>query len=191
MSMKPPIAEGVPSVEANSFEGSFPRRRTEPLDAPRGDAAKRRRRLGGYAASVPRNVLVVTTVVADEAELGRKLRRLLDDGDVTFRIVAPATKLSRLDWLTGDEDRARGEAREAAERAAGAVADDAEVRIDTTSQDTDAAQAVDDALRTYSADEIVVVTRPGEDVNWLEDEAVRASFESFGVPVRHIELPER
>jgi hypothetical protein len=140
---------------------------------------------------VPRNVLVVTTVVADEDELGRELRGLVDDGEVTFRVVAPATKLSWLDWLTNDEDRARQQAREAAERAADAVGGEAAVRIDRTSQDTDAAQAVADALRNFPADEIVVLTPPDEETGWLDDDAVRASFESFGVPVRHVTLPER
>jgi hypothetical protein len=139
---------------------------------------------------VPRNVLVVTTVVADEAELGERLRDLLGGEDTTVRVVAPATKLSWLEWLTNDEDRARDEARQAAERTADAVGDDAEVRVDSASQDSDAAQAVEDALRNFPADEIVLLTRPGDDASWLEDEAARASFESFGVPVRHIELPE-
>jgi hypothetical protein len=139
---------------------------------------------------VPRNVLVVTTVVADEGLMREQLRDLQGDEETVVRVVAPATRLSRLDWLTGDEERAREDARQAAERTAGAVGNDAEVQIDRPSQDADAAQAVEDALRTFPADEVVVVTRPGDDATWLEDEAVRASFENFGVPVRHVQLAE-
>jgi hypothetical protein len=137
---------------------------------------------------VARNVLVVTTVVADEAELQEQLREVLGDDIAAVRVVAPAAKLSWLDWLTNDEDRARAEAREAAGRAADAIGGDAEVSVDRTSQDSDAAQAVADALRNFPADQIVLVTRPGEDASWLEDEAARVSFEAFGVPVRHVEL---
>ena len=139
---------------------------------------------------MPRNVLVVTTVVADEARLREQLRDLLENKETVVRIVAPATQLSRIDWLTGDEDRAREDARQAAERTAGAVRNDADVQIDRPSHVADAAQAVEDALRTFPADEVVVVTRPGDDTSWLDDEAVQASFESFGLGVRHVELPE-
>jgi hypothetical protein len=137
-----------------------------------------------------RNVLVVTTVTADETELGRRLSSLLGDGEPVVRVIAPAAKLSWLDWLTNDEDRARADAREAADRTADALEGDADVRVDRASQDSDAAQAVADALRNFPADEIVVVTRPDDDASWLEDETVRASFDSFGVPVRHLELPD-
>ena len=90
---------------------------------------------------MPRNVLVVTTVVADEARLREQLRDLLENKETVVRIVAPATQLSRIDWLTGDEDRAREDARQAAERTAGAVRNDADVQIDRPSHVADAAQA--------------------------------------------------
>ena len=133
------------------------------------------------------NVLVVTTSAADEADLARELRGVIDEG-ARVRVVAPAAKLSWLDWLTNDEDRARAEARQAAERTAEAIGGGAEVHIDRTSQNSDAAQDVEDALRRFPADEILVLTRPDEDASWLEEEAVRASFERFGVPVRHVTL---
>jgi hypothetical protein len=140
---------------------------------------------------VTRNVLVVTTVVPDEAKLARTLRDLLGGNETIVRVVAPAAKLSWLEWLTNDEDRARSEAREAAERTAEAIDEEAQVRIDRASQDTDAAQAVEDAVRDFPADEIVVLTRPDEDASWLEQDALREAFDRFGVPVRHVELPDR
>jgi GTP-dependent phosphoenolpyruvate carboxykinase len=128
-------------------------------------------------------VLVVTTTVADEDEL----RDALDKAD-EVRIVAPAAKVSRLAWLTGAEDAARAEADRAAQSAAEAAIGQASVEVDPTSQNTDAAQDVDDALRTFHPDEVVVVTRKGEESTWLEDEALRKAVEESGVPVRHIEL---
>ena len=126
-------------------------------------------------------VLVVTTVPADRAEL----RQAIPDVD-EIRVVAPAADVSFLEWLTNDEDDARREAEEAAERVAEA-ADGARVEI-STGHDTDAAQAIRDALRDYPADEIVVVTRPGDDATWLEDETVRAALDAHGIPVRQVEL---
>ena len=130
-----------------------------------------------------KKVLVVTTVAADESEL----RNQLADAD-EIRVVAPAAKISRLDWLTNAEDDARAEAEQAAEDVADAAVGEARVQVDSTSQNTDAAENVTDALRNFPADEIVVLTRPDEDATWLEDEAARKALEAHGIPVRHLEL---
>lgn len=130
-----------------------------------------------------KKVLVVATVAADESQL----REALADAD-EIRVVAPAADVSFLEWLTNDEDEARREAEEAAARVVSAAEGEASVMVDRTSQDTDAAQAIRDALRDFPADEIVVVTRPGDDTTWLEDETVRAALDAHGIPVRHLEL---
>jgi hypothetical protein len=132
-----------------------------------------------------KKVLVVATTVADESEL----RDELADAE-QVRVVAPAAKISRLNWLTGAEDDARAEADRTAQSVAEAASGQASVEVDPTSQDTDAAQDVDDALRTFHPDEIVVVTRTGEQSTWLEDEALRAAVDESGVPIRHVELAE-
>ena len=134
------------------------------------------------------NVLLVTTVVGEPGLLSGELRRVIGDDAANVLVVAPATNVSALQWLANDEDAARGEARRAAEHAAKAV-DSRSVAIDPTSHDTDAAQAVVDALRNFDADEIVVVTRAGGRSNWLEDEALAAALEQTRVPVRRVELP--
>lgn len=128
-------------------------------------------------------MLVVTTTVADEDELRGELA-----GADEVRVVAPAAKVSRLAWLTGAEDDARAEADRAAQSAAESALGQASVEVDPTSQNTDAAQDVDDALRTFRPDEVVVVTRAGEESTWLEDEALRKAVEEAGVPVRQLEL---
>jgi GTP-dependent phosphoenolpyruvate carboxykinase len=130
-----------------------------------------------------KKVLVVTTTVADEQEL----RHELADAD-EVRVVAPAAKVSRLAWLTGAEDDARVEADRAAQSAAEAALGQAKVEVDPTSQNTDAAEDVADALRTFQPDEVVVVTRSDEESTWLENEALRKAVEEAGVPVRHLEL---
>lgn len=129
-------------------------------------------------------MLVVATTVADEAELRAEL-----EGADEVRVVAPAARVSRLAWLTGAEDDARAEADLAAQSAAEAALGQAKVEVDPTSQNTDAAQDVDDALRTFHPDEVIVVTRSGESSTWLEDEALRKAVEEGDVPVRHLELP--
>ncbi len=48
--------------------------------------------------------------------------------------------------------------------------------------------AVQDALQTFDADEIVLFTHPGEDSNWLEEGLVDEARERFEAPVRHLEV---
>jgi len=134
-----------------------------------------------------KNVLLVTTVPAEQGELTEELRAAIGADDANVRIVAPATQVSKLGWLTNDEDDARADARRAARDAADAV-EASSVEIDRTSHDTDAGQAVADALRNFDADEIVVVTRSGESASWLDDETVAAALETSAVPVRRVEL---
>ena len=128
-------------------------------------------------------VLVVTTARADE----ERLRREIPEG-AEVRVVAPAAKISPLDWLTNDEDDARAEAAQAAEGAAAALDGEAAVEVDRTSQNTDAAQDIRDALREFPADEIVVVTSPDAEQSWLEEDTVREALAAPGVPVRRVAL---
>src|SRR3954468_21257665 len=100
-----------------------------------------------------KNVLVVTTVPADDPSLRDAIG---DAGEV--RIVAPAAKVGKLDWLAKDEDKARREAAQAAARTAEGPAGAANVTTARTSHDTDAVESIHDALRNFDADEIVVVT---------------------------------
>jgi hypothetical protein len=123
-----------------------------------------------------KRVLVIATEAPDDAAL----REQVGDAD-EVRVVTPAAKVSKLDWLTGDEDDARAEAAETAEQVAGAVGGE----VDRTSQNTDAAQDVEDAVRTFQPDEIVVYTGSG-DSTWLEDEAVQKALAAPGVKVRRV-----
>ncbi len=50
-------------------------------------------------------------------------------------------------------------------------------------------QAADDGLREFAAHEIVFVTKPGTDTDWVERGVVEAARERYAVPVTHIALP--
>jgi hypothetical protein len=47
-------------------------------------------------------------------------------------------------------------------------------------------QAIDDALRTFGADEIVVSTHPPGRSNWLEKGVIERSRERYGCPLTHV-----
>jgi len=130
-----------------------------------------------------RNVLVVSSVEWPVEEL----RRVLGDDVGDVRVVVPPVNESRLAWLTNDED----DEREEAERAASSIAEAIPAeRTKTTAGDPDPVQATKDALGEFSADEVVVITRPDEDATWLEEgSADRIERELGGIPVKRVTVP--
>ena len=52
--------------------------------------------------------------------------------------------------------------------------------------DSDPLQAIEDALRTFAADEIIISTHPEGRSNWLERGVVSRAREHFAVPVEHV-----
>jgi len=52
--------------------------------------------------------------------------------------------------------------------------------------DADPIQAMEEALRTFGADEIILSTHPPGRSNWLEKGVVGRARESFDVPLTHV-----
>jgi hypothetical protein len=131
---------------------------------------------------VPRRLLVVATASVPAATLRRSVRAHAGE-DAELLVVAPASDLSRLDWLTNDDDDARTEAAgRADELAEAAPTDDVESRVG----DSDPLKAIEDALRTFAADELILVTLPDEDAAWLEKGSAETALNRFALPVTHL-----
>jgi hypothetical protein len=131
-----------------------------------------------------KRVLVVTTASVEASELRERLRDHAGP-DAEVRVVAPASNVSPLKWLTNDEDEARGEAADIAGQAEQAAEPEA-ARVETEVGDSDPVQAIEDALRSFPAEEVLVVTHGGDDANWLEKDAAAEASERFGVPVTQL-----
>jgi hypothetical protein len=131
---------------------------------------------------VARRILVVTTA-NDPEELVDSLVRARAGEDAEVRVVAPASKISWLDWLTNDEDGARSDAAQRAEAASGAAPTE---RVEATVGDPDPVQAIEDALRTFPADEVFVLTPPEQQAEWLEQGLGELAQRRFSVPVTQI-----
>lgn len=127
-----------------------------------------------------RRVLVVSTIPVEE----RALRDRIGGDPAEIKVVAPAAKLSRLDWLANDDDEAIRKAAEAAERTASALPG----KTDAEVGDSDPVQAIEDALREWPADEVFVVTPPEEQATSLEEDARKEARARLGVPVTHLTL---
>jgi len=127
-------------------------------------------------------------VVANETVGGAELRELLRAKSAGMRedvlVVCPALN-SKLRTWTSDEDGARSAAQQRLEESL-AHLHEAGVEARGAIGDGDPLQAMEDALRTFPADEIVVSTHPPGRSNWLEAGVVRRAEQRFDVPVVHV-----
>jgi hypothetical protein len=102
-------------------------------------------------------------------------------------VVAPALNTKTRFFLADPDpaiERAEDVQQETVERLTEAGVDAAEAG---TTGEADPLQALQDALVTYDADEIVLFTHAGGDANWQEDGLVEEAQERFGAtPVRHV-----
>ena len=131
-----------------------------------------------------RKLLVVATAPVEPGPLRAAVREHAGDG-AEIRVVAPATDVSPLQWLASDEDEAREKASEVASEAAATVEPEG-MRTEAEVGDSDPLQAIEDALRTFPADEVIVLTRPNDDASWLEQDSAEEARERLGVPVTRL-----
>ena len=127
-------------------------------------------------------------VVANETVTGSALRDEIvhragnEEADVY--VVAPALN-TRLRHWTSDEDRARAGAQARLDASLAAL-EEVGLRASGTVGDDDPLQAIDDALRTFGADEIIISTHPPGRSNWLERDLIGRAREAYGCPITHV-----
>jgi hypothetical protein len=128
-------------------------------------------------------------VVANETVGGQRLReevrrRAEGHGQTEILVVAPALNSPVRHWVS-DEDTARAAA---AERVRGSVARLSETGLLVRGDigDGQPLQAIEDALRTFGADEIVISTHPEGRSHWLEQGLVEHARERFAIPITHV-----
>ncbi|MGZ4334844.1 MAG: hypothetical protein ACXVRJ_11315, partial [Gaiellaceae bacterium] len=138
------------------------------------------------AASPPDQyrILVVANETVGGAELLETIRSHVLGRNARVLVVCPALNSPLRHWAS-DEDDARRAAQDrldsslAAMRGAG-VAADGEVG------DGDPIQAIEDAVRTFRPDELIVSTHPPGRSHWLERGVVDKARERFELPVTHV-----
>jgi hypothetical protein len=126
-------------------------------------------------------------VVANETVAGRALRGEIVErarGEVDVLVVCPALNSPLRHWAS-DDDRARAEAQARLGDSLGALVDEG-VQARGEVGDADPIQAIDDALRTFGADEIILSTHPPGRSNWLEKEVIARARERYDCPITHV-----
>jgi hypothetical protein len=133
---------------------------------------------------MPKKILAIVS----EPLSGEGLRNAVGDSaeDAEVLVVAPALQ-SRTRWLLDAPDpaieRAERVQQETVERM-----DEEGVDAAGETGESDPLLAIQDALQTFEADEIVLVTHAGGERNWLEEGVVERARERFDPPVRHLEI---
>ena len=127
-------------------------------------------------------------VVANETVGGDELMQVIGElaltGRSLFYVVCPALN-SRLRTWTSDEDPARAAAQKRLQATLERLSSvGIEARGDVG--DVDPLVAVEDAVRKFRPNELVVSTHPEGRSNWLERGVVSALRDRYDVPVTHV-----
>ena len=131
-----------------------------------------------------RRILVIANQTLPAHTLRDEIQNRVGPGAAEVLVVAPALDSSNPRWGP-EEDSRRAEASGRLEEAVAALVA-AGVEARGTVGDTDPLQAIDQALRMFEADEILVATRPHGRSDWLDRDVVTRARERFAVPVAHV-----
>lgn len=132
-------------------------------------------------------LLVVIARATKGQELNRQLAALFGDRPLQLRVIAPAYARSRLRYLTSDSDEGIKRARR---RLMDCMREMNRHRNMTAQGDVGEAHpltAIDDALVSFTADEIVIVPSPARN-QWAEKNLPERARQRFDVPVREVDL---
>jgi hypothetical protein len=131
-----------------------------------------------------RHILVVANETCTGRTLLDEVRYRARGYETEVLVVAPALS-SHLRYWTSDVDGAREAAQGRLDASLAALRT---VGIEARGEvgDSDPLQAIEDELRTFGADEIIISTHPPGRSNWLERDVVQHARERFAVPITHV-----
>lgn len=128
-------------------------------------------------------------VVANETVEGRALLEEIGDRcrnrDCEILLVTPALVASRASHWASDVDEAIELARQRMELSLIAI-DELGLKARGEIGDSDPNVAIEDALRVFPADEIVISTHPQHRSRWLEHGVVERAREEIDLPITHV-----
>jgi hypothetical protein len=127
-------------------------------------------------------------VVANETLRGKALRdeigHRIQERPAEVRVVCPALNTKIKYWVS-DEDEARQQAQERLDSVLAQLSREG-IQAQGDIGDSDPVQAIEDALRLFPANEVIVSTHPYGRSNWLEQDVVGRARERFPLPITHV-----
>ncbi|HEY7793300.1 MAG TPA: universal stress protein [Gaiellaceae bacterium] len=136
------------------------------------------------SADDERRILVVANETVGGSELLAILQEKAEGVNERVLVVCPALNSQVRHWAS-DEDAARAAAQSRLDASLARLRSEG-VQASGEVGDGDPLQAIEDALRTFGADEIVISTHPEGRSNWLERNVVGAARDRFEVPITHV-----
>jgi hypothetical protein len=131
-----------------------------------------------------RRILVIANETVGGERLRDEIRRRSEGYDEQVLVVTPALNSPLRHWAS-DEDGARLAAQERLNTSLDRLRS---LGIDAKGEvgDGEPLQAMEDALRLFGADEIIISTHPEGRSHWLEKNVVEAARGRFAVPITHV-----
>jgi hypothetical protein len=140
--------------------------------------------LPSTGADIHRILVVANETVGGRALL-QEIERRTRGRQAEVRVIAPALVASHVKHALGDVDEAREKAKARLERSVESIrGHGAEVTGDVG--DADPNLAIDDALRTFAADEVIISTHPRERSTWLEKDVIERAQRELSIPITHV-----
>lgn len=129
-------------------------------------------------------ILVVANETVGGAELLAELSGRVGTSQARVLVVCPALNSPLRHWVS-DEDEARDAAQDRLDES---LASMREAGIAATGEigDGDPIQAIEDAMRTFSPDELIISTHPAGRSHWLERGVVERARERFAIEITHV-----
>jgi hypothetical protein len=138
-----------------------------------------------HSTDATRRILVVANQTAAGRELLEEIRSRCRGVDCEVLLVTPALVGSRSQRWASDIDEGLDLARERMGRSVTALRGvGVEVRAEVG--DPDPNMAIEDALRAFPADEIVISTLPPGESRWLEHDVVERTRREVDLPMTHV-----
>ena len=131
-----------------------------------------------------RRILVIANETVGGRELLECIERKSENVQERVLVITPALNSPLRHWAS-DEDDARAQAQARLERSLASLR---AAGVDATGDigDADPIQAIEDALRMFAPDELIISTHPEGRSHWLERGIVTRARERFALPVTHV-----
>jgi hypothetical protein len=146
--------------------------------APERKSVRRRREDGHH------RILVVANETLSGAALRDEIERRAAGSDTELFVVSPALNTKLKHW-TSDDDEARANAHARLQSMLDTLDRDGYTATGDIG-DGDPVQALEDGLRVFGADEVIVSTHPPGRSHWLERDVIERARERFDVPITHV-----
>jgi hypothetical protein len=137
------------------------------------------------SADSTHRILVVANQTAEGRGLLEEIVNRCRGNECEVMLVCPGMVGSRAEHWASDVDKGMGAARERMDRSVAALRGvGVEVRAEVG--DPDPNMAIEDALRVFPADEIVISTLPPGESRWLEHDVVERTRREVDLPMTHV-----